>query len=116
MRNFKMQNSFSHRNLARFKTICQNLLVNLKHSKKMKAKENQDRGVRSVEAFYSSMKEKFGLHFGEEHPNYRYLMEAATALDKEEKITPPLKNLVVLWCPKVKIRNGRTSRVPQQNA
>ena len=47
VRNFKILNSFSHRNLARFKTICQNLLVNLKHSKKMKAKENQHRGVKA---------------------------------------------------------------------
>ena len=86
--------------------------MNLKHSKKMKAKVNQHWGVKSVKAFYASMKEKFGLHFSKEHPNYKFLMEAATALDKEEKVTPPLKNLVVLWCPKVKNKEWKDESGP----
>ena len=32
-----------------------------------------------------------------EHPNFKYLMQAATDLDKEEKVTPPVKKNVVVF-------------------
>ena len=100
VKNFKILNSFSRSDLKRFGKISRTFLKDLQCCKEKEEMEPMNL-MSTITKFYQSLQSRFGLRFDEtEHPNRRFLQQCAKEI--QERKSPDVRKLVILWCPKKK--------------